>query len=129
MRDKLIATIDCQCILCQIIRTEGKKITSCSKSFRMKRSRWHFYHHPVFDLFVECLTGSAEITFCRFKMNKRSLKFINGRNHREHDLYIAVCRSSQDSTQLTFKSIRLIKKITDSSPSKEWVFLTKSATN
>src|SRR5687768_8108150 len=100
MRDKLVAAIDSQRILRQIVRTDGKKIAAACKMLCTKGCGRHFDHDADGHLLVKYFALCTEIILRTLDDSKCNVKFMRRRNHRQHHSHIAHSRCPENRTYL-----------------------------
>ena len=117
-----ILTVDCQCILGQVVCSNTEEINLLGKLFTDHDSRRCLDHDTDFNIF-EWNSGLSKFFFYFFQNLFNLPYFINRNNHREHDGNISVCARPQQCSELCFKYFFSRQTDTDCAVSESRIFL------
>ena len=113
----LIASVNYQNILCQIVGSDTEEICFLRELFCKHNTCRGLDHHTRLDILVVFLASLVQLLLT-FLYN-----FIHRNDHREHNPYMTECTCTENCTELLLKHVFHIQRNTDCPPSKERILL------
>jgi hypothetical protein len=123
MGGALVATIRRHEILHQVIGSDAEELHFRCQQISDYRSAGNLDHHPQLDIGFEGFATGAQLFHGLFQKAFGMKQLFPSRDHREHQLQIAVDGGPEDGAELDLENLGMAKAKTDGATSEERILL------
>ena len=123
MRDLLVQPVHGHRVLDQVVGADAEKVHALGQRFRGQRGGRDFNHRAHFHLLVEGHPFAAQLRLALVEQRVGLDEFVEARDHRIHQLHVALDAGAQNGPKLRAENILLLKTEANGAVAEEGIHL------